>query len=213
MINLLETYNQLLKEQLNANEAMNALDAYNNYAERNNLKEEYPKSILGSGQNGIAILLKSGKVFKLTQAPDEAWTCDSLVGKNNNYLCDIYGVFEYKDIGYIILQEKLKSIDIKKEFNDIDMTLKNLKLYQDNYGDFSFKNLFYPKKFSDNAEQNFKNNILFVQSYINIIKEAKSNGIKNLDMSDGNYGVKNGKLALFDLMDYSVKKTNLIKLK
>lgn len=72
-----------------------------------------PLNILGSGAYGVAFLLKSGNVLKITEDYDEAETSSSLIGKKLKNVYHVYKVFQLKSFRkiFFIEQELLKNVN------------------------------------------------------------------------------------------------------
>lgn len=138
---------------------------------------------IGAGQYGTAYLTNDNKIFKVSYSKTEANAADKLIGINCEYLCNYYNVYETNEF-WIIVMEKLDTENVNKEklknsigsaFDIVHLTSPNIKdVYR----------LFFNS---------------YVRDFIKIYKEAKKYKVHIDTQNTGNFGLKNGHLAAFDL--------------
>ena len=165
---------------------------------------------LGSGNNGKAYGEKKSigeaRVVKLTEDYFEVQIAEKLLGKKNEYLADIYGVYHIYDKYYLIVQEKLEiKHPLMIEARDYMLEIlddKNLCMQEIVIGE----NIESVIKESDNCENEFLGEWCY-KYCIDIVKAAykafeeceEKTGIESEDFHLFNMGVKaNGNIGFFD---------------
>ena len=177
----------------------------------------YPIKKLGEGLNGEAWQVSDSKtftsvVFKLTEAPDEAWTSATLIDKNTKHFTKIHDVVEYER-NYIIVQDMIQTkLPPKFKSEDIDLVLDFLRKYH-------FETISKIKFMTELREKIYRGNKQFsreleiiIDMIFEIIHEGRSLGFKNLDINPNNLGYQNGRIVLFDIMDYTQGRVGLSKI-
>lgn len=158
---------------------------------------------IGGGVWGIAYEIKGNKVIKITEDDREVESARSLVGKHNILLADIYEFYSIKGSDKkVIILEKLQPLT--KEYE------KALDVFDGYFSDFYNFEWPWAEIGERGYQTDFDNNLKSVKydgipltdiysELLHIMEEANSNGIQLTDIHAGNLGIKNGKLAAFDL--------------
>lgn len=184
--------------------------------------------VLGTGDNGIAYLLESGNVMKLTRSGVEANLMKRLLNKTPDHITHIFSwneididgykyayEREYVDINWtemeeLAFDEVISEIDRNnwnefKNLNYIDKIkiIKRKILETIGDGDFDYDNNIYVKY---NFNEITNERILYIMTGIESVeRDLRKYGIERkwLEYTLNNYGVKrNGNFATFDIGYY-----------
>ncbi len=166
-----------------------------------------PNNYLGGGFWGVAFDVGNGDVVKITEDPEEADKSGELVGVTSKRMADIYSVDRLESNKYAIWQEKLEALPYF-----YDDAYENFLLYLSDFlgrgvgsgivSDFLRKGK--NEQFIDFLElhMDVSNNYSPIDIYVELLdiaKEASDKGVYLEDIHEGNLGLKNGKLAIFDI--------------
>lgn len=166
-----------------------------------------PRNYLGGGFWGVAFDVGDGDVVKITEDPEEADKSGELVGVTSQRMADIYSVDRLESNKYAIWQEKLEELSYAyiDAYESFLLSLSDFLQRSVGAGivsDFLRKGK--NEKFIDFLEtyMDVSNNYSPIDIYIEllaIVKEADYKGVYLEDIHEGNLGLKNGKLAIFDI--------------
>jgi len=155
-----------------------------------------------SGGNGIAALLDDDKVIKITGDEAEHRQAQSLKGKQNEYVANVFATAPFKtpyytsdsSQAYIIVLELLThpTTPEEKMFTRCCCREDN-PIYVDFYSDPTGKALIHPPVDGSPECRQVYDDI------VNIRKEIEATGRRWLDIGISNLGMKNGHYALLDL--------------
>ena len=167
-------------------------------------------SYLSSGMNGIAFLIDSNKVLKVTTDRSEAVECSKIKGKKMKHLADIYNVFalkgEYEGLFVIVLEYLRISPAIKDGYKSIKKIFS--KHFNYRYGRLSeFLDEYSHKMVKPEELQIVCSKIAesglddFFNQLLQIVNELKAYSISSIDYTNfNNLGYKpDGSLAYFDM--------------
>jgi len=155
---------------------------------------------LGGGSYGTAFLTSDNKVFKVTYSSGDAGAADSLINKKCEYLANCYNVYETNEF-HIIVMEKLDTDNVNKDKLKKAMSSSYKFNHSSSLKTTLIKNIY----------NIFSNS--YVNDFIEIYKEAKKYGVGVDTQNIGNFGLKNGHLAAFDLCRFKNGFENLEKIK
>lgn len=136
---------------------------------------------IGGGQYGSCYLSDENKIIKITVDLQNALASNRLIGENMEYLCNSYKVIEIfskkiKYTGYIIEMENCDTS--KLDENKLKKAFKYFKLKMNPIHNFSINS--------------------YIRDFIKINKESIRYKVR-IDLQNyGNFGFKNGHLALLD---------------
>jgi len=160
---------------------------------------------IGEGTQGAAYKIND-KVLKITSDKSEAIDGKKLVGKNNEYLADIYDVYSLSDPFdniYVLIKEYLTDVDsnvyeeavskFKNFKKNLDIRLSDDSLMRNK----SDLNLLITRI---KSIPNYNTELKYVYNYAMILKELSDNNIISNDILHQNVGKKpNGNIAYFDI--------------
>jgi len=136
---------------------------------------------IGGGSYGNCFLEDNGNIVKITNDRSNAIASQSLIGKNLEYLSNVYRVIKVVDNNIALYVIEMESCDTK----NLDKNkLKNI------FNLFSYKKMNVIYKIYPNS---------YVRDFLKIQEEARENEIRLDLQNSGNFGLKNGHLCAFDL--------------
>ena len=149
---------------------------------------------LGEGTWGVAYEIPGNRVLKITEHDVEINNAIKLKGRKNNYLADIYDVYLPDIYPAGIIVEKLTPIP-SEYFSSFDAA------HKDAYGQYTEWYKEAREGFDEMTYKYFagKDAGDVYVGLINIFNEARFKGITIWDIHCGNLGLKNGRMALFDI--------------
>lgn len=160
---------------------------------------------IGGGLWGIAYEIPGNRVLKITEDDREIENAKSLVGKNLDRLANIYKVYNIKGHSdkKVIIMEKLQPLN-----SEYDKALDIFSGYFTDFynGEWTWGEIAYngyEEDFDEYLKSAKYNGIPITDIYseiLQILEEAGSVGIQLTDMHAGNMGLKNGQLAIFDIV-------------
>lgn len=195
---------------------------------------------IASGADGVVYSISDNLILKITNSKQEANIVYELIGKELKHIINYYNIFQietkkyklissqlrfpYFDEMYFIIAEKcIVNNDIPKIITDIQniMVDANIKISTKNFFKILLEenNLNIIKKYLDKftlspflylkSKDEFYN---YYEQLVNIAKEMKNNNIENIDGHAWNFGIKNGNLCLFDILNKKRYKSNIKKI-
>ena len=171
---------------------------------------------IGGGFNGIAYLTNKNTVIKVTSMNEEATVVRSLMQKKYyKHIADYYDVksIEYKKYHYYAIHMELLDVDCKvvQDFLELENWLTQYGETYNNY--LKIQNPGDLRMFLSEMTPIIDNNLRkFTMELIDTEDEVRKLGINNSDLHGENLGYKsNGKLALFDIIDYTMRSYRLQK--
>lgn len=199
------------------------VDSLSQHGYKNDLSQ-----LLGGGNHGWAWRLDNDTVFKLTNDFSEYNICKEIIGRQNNYLVDIYNCWELQDEDgdecYGIIEEKLLTIIPGIDQNTKDCFIKLLKESwsilnesgrvdrHENYYDFLIDNYVQSNKEIINIAYNVfcelimnkENRTQYILMFDNTTKAFaelhKIYPLAELDLNSGNIGFSSyGQMKYFDM--------------
>jgi len=163
---------------------------------------------MGEGFFGIAYDV-GGKVLKVTNDRSEAVDSAAMIGKQSDRIADIYKVYtidHHEDELYVILLEKLHIPENYTKYHELLDNIFEQEFFMDSYSIFAmylsnpsyFKELYHDEIID--LLRPHKKLSWFYNEMIAIADEVMKKRLKTADfISPQNVGLKNGKLAFFDL--------------
>lgn len=156
---------------------------------------------ISGGAYGYAFLTSDNEVLKVSYDRGDAVAADILIGKKCEYLADCYHVHKTNEFD-IIVMEKLDTENLNEK--------KLKKAMTDHYKYFNSK----MPSIGDVYRLCFNS---YFRDFIKIYKESRKYNVRIDTQNSGNFGLKNGHLAAFDLGGradhWSYKFQNLEKIK
>jgi len=162
--------------------------------------------MLGSGTQGAAIDVGGGTVMKITTDNGEASEANHLVGKNNQYIGNVFKVYKLDppyNFAYVILREKLK---VDSQENSRREKVFEKVMDDNDISWFTFDEIIMRGNKQELEETRdslrIRNNadIEVVDAFFAVFGNLIDNGIKSTDFAPNNFGFKNnGAWAYYDL--------------
>lgn len=145
---------------------------------------------LGSGDFGDAYYTKNGKVLKSTTSKKELEIANTLLGKHNNHIADIYAV----GAGMIYMEYLEEDSNIENEMYKVGDALESQGLWYNYISHFDEEQ--YEEEFGYPLDDDVRR---FMSELEDVVWEASHAGFI-ADIKDDNLGRKpNGKLGLLDV--------------
>lgn len=176
------------------------------YAKKNNMEIS---KIIGFGNSGIAYETNKETVIKITSDVSEFFNAYDLKDSQNEHIVNIYDVQILKNGYFLILQEKVETLEAKETYEKLmDYSEEVLGYYIDDILEFDNIDI---SSFPDDLKALY----LDIKEFQN---EVILNSISSCDLTEGNIGKrKNGKYVVFDIsaedLSYSYTKKKLQQIK
>lgn len=157
------------------------------------------KKELGSGLQGTAYLLSSGRVLKITEDVREYHICSSIIGKNIKHIYNIDATYRLLVDGeecFGIIEEELDTRE-SKSINAFERKTGFGSNCRD-YIEGSLEEYEFLENF-ERVKSEYPKYKFFTEQFYEIIKATILLGITSSDMHSNNVGRKGDHLVLFDL--------------